>query len=108
MEYPITKERLQNFKENELPEISKKKFVNASVEYVCDQISTILVNTDETKCVVQIQVMYKNAMRSITNYRIHVGLNEFIPDIVAKLQERFIDSVITVDPENTNMYIDWS
>jgi hypothetical protein len=112
MEFPITKDRLKNFRQNELPAIMKKKYVDACVKDICDEVFN-KTNTDEKKCIVQLSQLYRRYSK-FTQYPnqygqiVEMNRNDWLPTILTTLQERFIDSKVVVDPLNTYILIDWS
>jgi len=115
MELPITKERLQNFRQNELPAIVKKNFVNACIKDITDEVYKTITTTDEKKCHVQLNVLFQKIYRTMSRFTCEYGyitqtstFKDCIPDILSGLQERFIDSSIVVDPLKTYILIDWS
>jgi hypothetical protein len=113
MEFPITKERLKNFRQNELHAILKKKYVDACVKDICDEVYNVIANTDNKKCIVQMSLLSGRYSKFAHYHGQHGNLvqlnrNNWLPDILTALQERFIDSKVVVDPLNTYILIDWS
>jgi hypothetical protein len=106
MEFPITKNRLQNITD-ELNRLSIEKYISEIIEYLTNQI-------------------IKEASRQtmLNNKNLHIPINsinveqpencrrpmilEYIPKILNKLQERFPDTIICLDPMKTYFFIDWS
>lgn len=104
MEFPITKERLQNFRQNELPAIMKKSYIDACVKGICDEVYNNIITTDEKKFIVQLSLLSRRYYKS----PYQPNIKDCLPDILTTLQERFIDSKVVVDPLNTYILIDWS
>lgn len=94
MEFPITRIRLQN--------ICNEKFISDIIEVLTERIIQTAYN-NTTK----LQILLRELHRRQTVLR-HVSIEDNIPKIISKLQERFPDTTITLDTQKTYIYVDWS
>lgn len=102
MEFPITRERLQNF-QAEYKEFQNEKFISNVVESLTYKIFEMAGRQNR-----MLQVMIRE-LNNQRNYGMLFGLlTDYIPQIMNKLQERFPGTTITMDPMKTYLYIDWS
>jgi hypothetical protein len=112
MEFPITKNRLQNIID-ELYVIHIEKYISETVEYLTYEIFKqasrpfqknlqIYINT--------ISINYKPPEFIIRHQRANgrIQITDHIIEILNKLKERFPDTVICLDPMKTYFFIDWS
>ena len=107
MEFPITRERLQNFQE-EYKEFQNEKFISKVVESVTYKIFEMAGLQNGINPTRMLQVMIRQ-LNDQKNYGMLFGLfTDYIPQIINKLQERFPGTTITLDPMKTYLYIDWS
>jgi hypothetical protein len=103
MDFPITRERLQNF-QGEYNEFYRLRILSKIVEDLSSRITgTAGRHTSQNLKVgmgeLGIPGGYDNILGRISDY---------IPQIITKLQERFPDTTITLDPMKSYLYIDWS
>lgn len=115
MEFPITKNRLQNITD-ELNRLNIEKYISEIIEYLTNQI------IKEASRQIQRANVLKNLHIPINSINVEppeLSMNynqnrrrpmflEHIPEILNKLQERFPDTIICLDPMKTYFFIDWS
>ena len=107
MDFPITRERLQNF-QAEYKQFQNEKFISNVVESLTHKIFEIAGRQNCMNPTRMLQVMIRE-LNDQRNYGIMFGvLTDYIPQIMNKLQERFPGITITLDPMKTYLYIDWS
>ena len=107
MEFPITRERLQNF-QSEYKQFQNEKVISKIVESLTHKIFEMAGRQNGMNPTRILQVMTRE-LNDQRNYGILFGLfTDYIPQIIYKLQERFPDITITMDPMKTYLYIDWS
>jgi hypothetical protein len=118
MEFPITRVRLQNI-HSERQQLIKTKYIDDVVEAITEMIianadrgggvSTFIGHNDAKPNTFQIML---NTLSSRIPHRnlnlLKCGVQACIPGILRKVQERFPDTTIVLDPMNTYIYIDWS
>jgi len=109
MEFPITKIRLQNNIADELNRLNIEKYISEIIEYLTNNI------IKEASRQIQHANVLKNLHIPINSINVEQPENrrrpmilEYIPEILNKLQERFPDTIICLDPMNTYFFIDWS
>jgi hypothetical protein len=108
MEFPITRERLQHF-QAEYKEIQNEKFISNVVDGLTHKIFEIAGQQNGMNPTTMLQVMIRELGDQRKYGRMFFGLlTDYIPQIMNKLQERFPDTTITMDPMKTYLYIDWS
>ena len=117
MEFPITRARLQNI-HSERQQRIKTKYIDDVVEGITEKIiesadrgggvSTFVVHNENPNT---LQIMLNNPTyfrRQDRSLMPSCGVRECIPEILRKIQERFPDTTMSLDPMNTYIYIDWS
>jgi len=108
MEFPITRERLQNF-QAEYEEFKTRKFISRIIEDLTSKIIGIAGQEKYRNPIRMLKVtasdLYNNAEYSGPIFGIVL---DNISQIISKLQERFPGTIITMDPMKTYLYIDWS
>jgi hypothetical protein len=114
MEFPITKNRLQNITD-ELYLIYIEKYISEIVEYLTNEIFKAASRPFQTKLQIYINNIisynhYKPPEFILKPIQLNGGkrIMEHITEILNKLQERFPDTVICLDPMKTYFFIDWS
>jgi very-short-patch-repair endonuclease len=111
MEFPITRARLQNI-HSERQQLIKTKYI----DYVLEGITKKIIESADrgTHGLMKpttLQIMLNDSTTLFTrshNDMPSCGRHVFIPEILRKVQERFPDTTISLDPMNTYIYIDWS
>lgn len=112
MEFPITRERLQNYKNGEAKEREITKRVNEMIHHICNQIETTVLTTSEKRCIYSLKgklaynLIFNCLM--IENNGIQLPPNGLLPQLVEALKEKCVGCDIIVDPLNTYIIIDWS
>jgi hypothetical protein len=108
MEFPITRERLQNF-QAEYKHFHNEKFISKVVESITHKIFEMAGRQNGMNPIRMLQItareLYNNAEYSGPIFGIVL---DNISQIISKLQERFPGTTITIDPMKTYLYIDWS
>jgi hypothetical protein len=106
MEFPITRERLQNF-QAEYKHFQNEKIISKIVESLTHKIFEMAGRQNVMNPTRMLQVMIREF--GDQKYGMLFGmLTDYIPQIISKLQERFPGTTITLDPMKTYLYIDWS
>lgn len=109
MELPITKERLQNLRRDELQSIQSKKRFEDVIAHICKEVERIASYTRETQYVYRVDHRYYSPMLPFYGLRpIPVEHENIFPRIMARLRELFPDCVLQLDPGLTYILIDWS
>ena len=109
MELPITKERLQNLRRDELQRIQSKKRLDDVVAHICKEVERMASYTPEKQFVYRVDHRYYPAILPFYGLRpIPVEHENIFPRIMARLRELFPDCVLQLDPGLTYILIDWS
>ena len=118
MEFPITKNRLQNISD-ELYLIHLEKYISEIVEYLTNEIFKGASRPFKGAS----QPFHKNLQININSIRVNyqppefiirhkhlngIQITDHITEILDKLKERFPDTVVCLDPMKTYFFIDWS
>ena len=101
MEFPITRVRLQNMRE-EYMRINNEKVISEIIKVLTDRI---IQNAYNNKKNLQILIKEFYKRQTVLNSS---SIEDHIPKIICKLQESFPDITITLDPMKTYIYVDWS
>ena len=126
MEFPISKERLQNFRSSEAAKIAQKHRVDSIVKTICSEIENTVLKTGAFQYVYKLGEGYV-APGSIYVSLLNMGGNSWhntktgqfellslVPtlpikeEILEKLRILLPDSKIVLDPLETYILIDWS
>ena len=109
MEFPITRERLQNFSV-EYKELTITKLISLVVEDLTNRIiNTAGMNNTHGPQICGLKIMIRELSQHIRHGRgIIYDILVYMPQVISKLQERFPDIQIMLDPMKTYLYIDWS
>ena len=100
MEFPITRERLQNYKANEAQAVETKQRVSKEIKQICKDVEIVLLTSNERKYVYRIPP---------TNSPIrYINPKGIVKEIIEALENTFIDCKIILDPLETYILIDWS
>lgn len=105
MQFPITRERLQNYRKNEAAEAYAKERINKAVSEICHQVENIAKTGRDQK------FTYTLTRTNLTAQDLSADFGTVRPvldDVLSKLRELFPDSTIQVDPLKTYILIDWS
>jgi hypothetical protein len=108
MEFPITKERLQKYRENEAVVVETRQRVATAVKYICKDIERIVLTSNEHTSFYQICNSEKyGEIRPWNNPVSQVQVPPILDKILDELRTLLPDSKITVDPLETYILIDW-
>ena len=110
MEFPITRERLQQYRKNEAISNHTKEHVQKEVQQICKDIELICLRGTNTQYIYKISNQIKGGYLYPSNAG--NGLSGIYPGILNELLEKirylFPDSRIQMDPLETYILIDWS
>ena len=109
MEFPMTKQRLQNYRRDEAVAVETKQRVATTVKKICKEIERVVLN-DERMYIYNIYDSDKYGSKGLTlgSPLMPIHLMPILQDIIDALRINLPDSKITVDPLETYILIDWS
>ena len=109
MEFPITRERLQNYRANEAVLVETKQRVLKEIQQICKDVEKTVLTTNDRKYVYRIP---RHVKHGVTRPRydgvIMVHGASILNELVVAIQNTFPDSTVVVDPLETYILIDWS
>jgi hypothetical protein len=109
MEFPITRERLQNYRENEAVAVETKQRVSKEMKQICKDVEILLINSNERKYVYRISGDIKYGfIFPMNNPIVRVNQKGILKELIEALENTFIDCKIILDPLETYILIDWS
>jgi len=110
MEFPITRERLQKYREKEAPSAEIKKCVLKEIQKICEGVENIVLTTKKTKYVYEIThiVKYGDIKHNTPHPELTWNTNGCLKELLAELKNKFPDSNIIMDPLEKYILIDWS
>uniref|UniRef100_A0A6C0EQX9 Uncharacterized protein n=1 Tax=viral metagenome TaxID=1070528 RepID=A0A6C0EQX9_9ZZZZ len=108
MEFPISRDRLRNYKLSEAVYVETRQRVMKEIQQICKDIERIVLNTNEHKYIYRIPVYVKNPNLRLNNDIKLTNPSSIINRIIIELQNTFPDSAIVIDPLETYIIIDWS
>jgi hypothetical protein len=106
MEFPISRERLQNYKLHEALSVENKQRVLREIQTICKDVEYTVLNTNERKFVYRISGDIKNP--NLYKSRLNQSVNVLKELLVAEIRKKFPDCTVIVDPLETYIIIDWS
>lgn len=109
MKFPITRERLQQYRSNEFLSNETEERINKVIDTICKSIERTIINTNERKYVYDID--FNSNIKA--NLRQTMGVilpqqKSILNEVLERLKEKFIDCKILVDPLEKYILIDWS
>ena len=99
MQFPITKDRLQNYRANEAAAAEIKQRIDAEIQKICKGVELTVLNTDSNRYIYHIDNARYGSIRP--------HKFEFMDGLLAELRRLFPDSKIMPDPLETYIIIDW-
>jgi hypothetical protein len=103
MEFPISRERLRNIREEYYAD-QQKKYIDECAEYVVQNIIQTALSNKLT-----VQIWMKHIIGHSRRQLLPTTQREsLLPLILQKLQERFPDTSFIIDPMKTYMLVEWS
>jgi hypothetical protein len=112
MQFPITRRRLQAYKNDEYLINETRQRIDKIVKYICDNIEKTVITSGQRKYIYQMshvrelrELIQGKARFSDSNLPTQPDILEQVLDA---LKEKFIDCDIVVDPLETYILIDWS
>jgi len=125
MEFPISRERLQNYRANEADAAERKKRISEEIKIICRDVENKVLRTNERKYVYRLNDNTRNAPLQPMNspmYLLNNGLLQsmspqmyfsnqkvlFVKELLEAIKNTFPDCTITMDPLETYIIIDWS
>jgi hypothetical protein len=108
MQFPITRERLQNYRKNEAVEAENRRRVDVMIKDICYHVEVVATRGKERTY--KVDLNYRRQDVNIMGYTDQdLGMMPPVLDVIlSKLHELFPDSTIQVDPLKTYILIDWS
>ena len=109
MQFPITRDRLQNYGNEEAMNVAVALKVEQTVKKICHGVEVVATNNREK--------FYTYRLVDETNLIPNIGggimarrypPRPILNEVVVKLHELFPDCTIQVDPLKTYILIDWS
>ena len=109
MEFPMTRERLQNYRRDEAVAVETRQRVDATMKKICKEIERLVLG-DEHRYVYKIYDSDKYGGNTYVSPQasLPIQLMPILQDIIDALRTNLPDSKITVDPLETYILIDWS
>jgi hypothetical protein len=109
MEFPISRERLQNYKVNEAVLVETKQRVLKEIQEICKHIERIVLTTNATNYVYKItsNIKYPNARVSSDAVLLPQPVS-CVNEVLVAIKNTFPDSNVIMDPLETYIIIDWS
>ncbi len=114
MNFPYTKERLHDLHSEHL-ETERMNYVKDVADYISQQIINKAIATSKKTDGV-IYVVSPEQRQSVFHFKHVLGQSRrllldsresYIPQIISLLEQRFPDSVITIDPLRTYVIVNW-
>ena len=109
MEFPMTKPRLQLYRENEASLLEARKRVNVVVQKICNEIERLVLRTRDLRYIYKLDSSHIYGILQPQNATVPpVKQSKILETVLEDLAILFPDSKISVDPLETYILIDWS
>ena len=110
MEFPITRRRLQNYRDGEAIFVETEQRIEKVVNRICKDVEHTILTTNEHRYKYNLNMEVFGHLRvnpTLYNYKFRQQPS-ILNQVLYALRERFLDCYITTDPLNTYILIDWS
>ena len=109
MEFPISRERLQKYKENEAVIAEIKQRISKEIKQICKDVEIKVLTTNERKYIYRISgsVKHGEIRPQISGVNV-VNSAPCLEPLLGAIIQTFPDCTITIDPLDTYIIIDWS
>ena len=108
MEFPITRERLKNYRANEAISVETKQRVLKEIQEICKQVEKTVISTNERKYIYRISSLVRyGPLRQTTDVRLG-NPDDILKELLVAIKNTFPDSMVVVDPLESYILIDWS
>ena len=107
MKFPITRERLQQYRTNEFLSNETEERINKVIDDICKSIERTIINTNQRKYVYDIDSNIKANLRHTMGV-VLPQQKSILNKVLERLKEKFLDCKILVDPLEKYILIDWS
>lgn len=109
MDFPITRERLQNYTKNEAVLVERKQRLEKVIQTICKEVEQCVLRNNDTKYIYRITNDIQGSLRATNGYGNRMPQpTSILEDVLDKLKELFLNCIIQVDPLKTYIIIDWS
>ena len=109
MEFPITKERLRNYRMQEAFQAEVNMRVANRTAEICKNIENVVLQTNEQKYRYNILDIDKyGILRSTMGPFPQTPSGGILKELISSLKTKFPDSEIVMDPLKTYILFDWS
>ena len=109
MEFPITKQRLQSYKDSEARAADIKQRVLLEIRSIRKEVERIVLTSKETMYIHDIKLSVKYGLTRPKNSPVSsVDELGILKELLVAIHIDFPDSAICMDPLETYILIDWS
>lgn len=107
MDFPITRERLQNYRLHEALAVETRQRVAKEMEGICKGVEGTVLGTNDRRYVYRMPGHVKHPNLRESRYQLPQPTS-ILKDLIEAIGKAFPDSTITLDPLETYILIDWS
>ena len=108
MEFPITRERLQNYRLHEALAVETRQRVAKEMEEICKNVEGTVLGTNDRRYVYRMPGHVKHPNLRESNRIRMPQPTSILKELIQAIGKAFPDSTITLDPLETYILIDWS
>jgi hypothetical protein len=109
MDFTDSRKRLRNYREEETLSTESRQLVLKEIEKVCDAVNVKVLTTSEEQCIYKIADYVKGgSLRPINSSVDLVHRSSFLNELIEEIKVLFNGCIITLDPTETYITIDWS
>jgi hypothetical protein len=109
MNFPITREKLQNYIKNEAVFVERKQRLEKVIQTICKEVEQNVLRNNDTKYIYRITNDIQGSLRASNSSGNRMPQpTSILEDVLDTLKKLFLDCIIQVDPLKTYIIIDWS
>lgn len=109
MDFSDSRKRQRNYRDEEPFSVESKQLVLKEIEKVCDAVNVMVLTTSERQCIYKIADYVKGgSLRPINSSVNLVHRSSFLNELLEEIKATFNGCVVTLDPTESHITIDWS
>jgi hypothetical protein len=109
MDFSDSRKRQRTYRDEETESVESKQRVLNEIDKVCAAVNVKILTTNERQCIYKVADYVKGgSLRPINSSVNLVHRDGFLNELLEEIAITFKDCLITLDPTETYITIDWS
>lgn len=109
MDFSDSRKRQRNYRGEETESVESKQRVINEIDKVCAAVNVKIFTTNERQCTYKVADYVKGSSLTPINSSVNLFHRDgFLNELLEELAVTFKDCLITLDPSETYITIDWS